>query len=243
MPAERFYIKDQSFELTGSVIIEKEEFHHLHHVMRIKVGEVVDLVDGIGSLAQAQIQSIDKHKATLQIQSLDKILPTENKIILAQALPRLPKLEYIIEKSVELGVTDIWLFPGTLSEKKELSASQDTRIQNITISAMKQCGRLFLPKIIQLPSILSWTSENLPQESFFGDTDSSAPPFLKSLQNLKSSSVLIAIGPEKGFHEKETIHMKNNLRLNGIKLHQNILRTETAAVHSISLLSSFIFKN
>jgi len=240
MPAERFYIKDPSFKVSNFVTLEKEEFHHLHHVMRLKAGELVDLVDGMGSIAQAQIQVIDKHIATLEVQSIDKKPPPKYKLILAQALPRPAKLEYIIEKSVELGVTELWLFPGALSEKKELSPSQATRMHNISVSAMKQCGRLFLPNITFFPSILSWTPEKIPPDAFFGDTDPSAPSFLSSLQSLDSSSALIAIGPEKGFHDKEVLHMEQILSLKGVKLHQNILRTETAAIHSISLLSTFV---
>ncbi len=242
MPAERFYIKDPSFSIKKLITLEKEEFHHLFNVMRLKVGEIVDLIDGKGSVASARIQSIGKHSASLQIQSIHKETTPSYRLILAQAIPRLSNLEYIIEKGVELGVTDLWLFPGTLSEKKELSPSQIERIHHITLSAIKQCGRLFLPNIIFRPSLLSWSPEELPSDSFFGDTRPSAPLFLNSLLSLSSSSLLFAIGPEKGFQEQEVIYMENTLSMKGVKLHQNILRAETAAVHSLSLSSAFILK-
>lgn len=242
MPAERFYINDPSLTVNKLVFLEKEEFHHLVHVMRLRAGETVELMNGMGSLAEALIQSIEKQRATLQIQSLHTESPPHYQLILAQALPRLPKLEYILEKSVELGVSDLWLFPGILSEKKELSSSQMERTHHIIVSAMKQCGRLFLPRFRLCSEILSWTADGIPSAAFFGDTDPSSPPFLEYLLSLSSSSLFMAIGPEKGFHEKEILYMKKNLHLKGVKLHENILRTETAATHFLSLSSAFILK-
>lgn len=240
MPAERFFIQDSSFFINKGVLLEGDEFHHLVHVMRLRVGETAELINGMGSLAEATVKAIGKHSAKLQITSVHTEKPPKYRLILAEALPRFTKLEYVIEKSVELGVTDLWLFPGKLSEKKNLSLTQVERILHITLSAIKQCGRLLIPKIQILPSILEWKQENIPPAAFFGDTDPSAPSFLKALQSLDSSSLLIAIGPEKGFHEDEVIYMEKTLSIKGVSLHKNILRTETAAIHALSLASAFV---
>lgn len=239
MPAERFYIQDPSFTLKKLIILEKEEFHHLMNVMRLKVGERVELINGTGALAEAAIESINKKNAILSIESIHIEPVSSYQLILAQALPRLPRLEYILEKSVELGVTDLWLFPGTFSEKKDLSPSQLERIHHIIVSAMKQCGRLYIPKVSFRPSLLSWTLKEIPSHAFFGDTRPNAPTFLQELLSLDSQSLFIVIGPEKGFQEKEVFFMEKNLHLKGVKLHENILRTETAAIHALSLASSF----
>src|SRR3989339_1718221 len=239
MPAERFYIQGSTLIIDEIFSLEKEEFHHLAHVMRGKVGDKVELINGLGSLAQAVVLSIEKHKAFLKIESVFQEKPPSYQLILAQALPRLPKLEFIIEKSVELGVTDLWLLPGILSEKKDFSENQIERIHHITLSALKQCGRLFIPNIIFKPSLLNWNSEEVPANSFFGDTEPNAPHFLNKLLSKASSPLLIVIGPEKGFHEKEALYMKDHLHMKGVKLHHNILRAETAAIHSVSLASSF----
>ncbi len=240
MPAERFFIKDPSFSVNKCLTLEGDEFHHLVHVMRLRVGETAELINGMGYLAEVTVKSIAKHSAELQITSVHTEKPPEYQLILAEALPRFTKLEYVIEKSVELGVTDLWLFPGKLSEKKDLSPTQMERIHHITLSAMKQCGRLFMPKIQFLPSLLEWKKENMPALGFFGDTDPASPPFLKALQSLDSSSLMIVIGPEKGFHKDEVAYMEKTLQLKGVGLHKNILRTETAAIHAMSLASSFL---
>ncbi len=240
MPAERFYLKDPSFTLNTTVTLEGDEFHHLAHVMRLRVGETAELINGMGSLAGATLQSIGKHSATLQINSVHKEEPPAYQLILAQALPRLPKLEYILEKSVELGVTDLWLFPGILSEKKDLSSTQLQRIHHIILSAMKQCGRLYLPNLQILPSITGWTAKDIPSLAFFGSTDPAAPKFIDDLLKISSSSLLMAIGPEKGFEKQEILYMEKTLHLKGVNIHKNILRAETAATHALSLASAFV---
>ncbi len=238
MPDNRFYIEVSTFTLNQSLFLEKEEFHHLAHVMRLKAGETVELINGTGSLAEAELISLDKHRASLRVTSIHEGKQRSHRLILAQALPRLPRLEYIIEKSVELGVTELWLFPGMFSEKKDISPSGMERLHHIVLSAIKQCGRLFMPKMILLPPLLKWTCEEVPSNAFFGDTRSSALPFPNSAP---SNSFLIVIGPEKGLHEKEVSHLETNLHMTGIKLHENILRTDTAAICAISLASS-LFK-
>jgi 16S rRNA (uracil1498-N3)-methyltransferase len=240
MPAERFFIKNPSFSINECLTLEGDEFHHLSHVMRLRVGETAELINGMGSLAEVSVKSISKHSAELQITSVHKEEPPKYQLILAEALPRFTKLEYVIEKSVELGVTDLWLFPGKLSEKKDLSPTQMERIHHITLSAMKQCGRLFMPKIQILSSLLEWKKETIAACGFFGDTDPSALRFIEALQSLSPSSLLIVIGPEKGFHKDEVIYMEKTLGIKGVSLHKNILRTETAAIHALSLASSFV---
>lgn len=239
MPAERFFI-DACFKKGGILLIKEEEFHHLAHVTRVRAKETIELVNGKGDLATAYVESIEKHHATVCLQTVETTKPPARSLILAQALTRPSRLEYIVEKSVELGITELWLFEGILSEKK-ISPSQEKRIHTILISALKQCGRLFLPKLILAPPLLSWKKDELLATAFFGDTKPEAPSFLSALSKEKSSSYLVVIGPEKGFHAKETLFMEKNLQIQGISLHKNILRADTAAICALSLASAFYY--
>lgn len=238
MPVDRFYLNEDLIQ-DKPIFLKEDEFHHLVHVTRVKEGEIIEILNGKGSLASAKVDKIEKHQAKLTILSSKESSKPSYELILAQAIPRQPRLEYILEKSVELGVTQIWLFPGELSEKKILSPSGLERAHHILISAMKQCGRLFAPTLILAPPISSWDPASLPKASFFGDTDPEARSFLSCLTGEKTSSLCIAIGPEKGFHQKEVSHMKL-LKIRGVHLHPNILRTDTAAICSLALASAFI---
>ena len=222
MPADRFYL-DQP--LTSHLAIHGEELHHLH-VMRIRKGEILEVVNGQGELVEAVVEEIDKKTATLKIVSrIKKPSPTQ-KLVLAQALPRFSSLEWIVEKGTELGVTEFWLFPGKLSEKTSLTTTQLHRLKTISISALKQCGRLFLPQIVIKPVLDAW--DKVEGSLFYGDVqkrNTLIGPFL--------NPVVFIIGPEKGFAPSE-IEALRALSAQSISLHENILRAETAAITALS---------
>lgn len=235
MPAER-YFHPELLQENLSVELKEHEHHHLVHVMRTRLGETVEIVNGQGQLAEAVLESNDKKSATLAIKSLITQPPPDEQIILIQGIPKLNRLENIIEKGTELGMTEIWLFPAARSEKKEFSANQMERLQSLAISAMKQCGRLYLPKIVVLPPLKLWENPDL-HPLFFGDVNPDAPPFLSAWKKSKPSGKTgFCIGPESGFTEEE-IGLLKKMGAEGVKLNANILRTDTAAIACLVLVS------
>ncbi len=230
MPAERYFL-DALFSEGQEIALAGDECHHLCTVMRTQVGEKVELVNGKNQLAVASVQAIGKKRALLRLESLSSKTPPPS-VILAQAIPRFHRLETILEKGTELGATQFWLFPGMRSEKKELSPAQQERMRLIAISAMKQCGRLDLPAIELMPPLASWPIPigNL----FYGDTRPDAPRF-KGRATL-ADPLLFFIGPEKGFDEKEIALLEQKFGAMGVKLHENILRTDTASLVALSLI-------
>lgn len=230
MPADRFFL---AAPLKNTLTLEGEEFHHLAKVMRVRLEETIEIVNGQGEFAEAEVASLNKKSCELKILSHKKVPPPEQNIILALALTRLASLEWTLEKATELGATEIWLFPSERSEKKELSPSQLHRLETILINALKQCGRLYLPKIVQRPSLDKW-----PQPSgslFFGDFSTQTP-----LKGPFEKTVTFFIGPEKGFSPAETLLLREKFKAHPICLHENILRAETAA---ITILSQFSLLN
>src|SRR5207248_2602313 len=137
------------------------ELHHLVNVMRTRLGEKIEVVNGQGQLAEAILQSIEKKSASLRIESVETSSPFSQRLILAQGMPKQNRLEFIIEKGTELGMTEIWLFPASRSEKKDFSVNQLERLNILTIAAMKQCGRLFLPKIVIMPPLKQWKQQDI----------------------------------------------------------------------------------
>lgn len=237
MPDDRFFVSE-SFSAKSKTTLKDQELHHLLHVMRVQVGETIELINGKGQLAKATLEKVEKQQAHLAITEVISEDPPPYSLILAQALPRLPRLEYILEKAAELGATEIWLFPGEYSERKELSPSQLQRLQQILISAVKQCGRLYLPKLVLKPHLFAWQPLNLP--AYFGDTTLKARPLLPILDKEPLSSCLWLVGPEKGLSTKEEAFLLKFLKAQGVSLHTNILRVDTAAIAGLALLSSFI---
>ena len=158
MPANRFFL-DDPLEPNTVVHLDKQEMHHAS-VMRMREGQVAEIINGRGTLAHATYT-----KAGFHIDSVETADP-HPAIILCQALPRMNRLDTILEKGTEIGMSEVWLFPGDRSEKKSLSPNQLKRAEHIFISAIKQCGRLHLPKLVLKPSLKDWSKP--PGLTLFG---------------------------------------------------------------------------
>jgi 16S rRNA (uracil1498-N3)-methyltransferase len=237
MPAERYFL-DHPLKVHDRLELKGSEFHHLAHVMRTRKGEVVEIVNGKGALARAAIQEISKEQAVLKIEHVEEESERPCGLILAQAIPKLNRLDFILEKGTELGVDDFWIFPGEESVKKEISQHQLERFHALLIAAMKQCGRLTLPKLTLQPPLEQW-SFPADMSLFFGDLESGAPSF-KDIWKKQPHPVVFVTGPEAGFSKREE-RILRSLGAIGVKLHPHILRTDTASLMALSLLSHWMF--
>lgn len=237
MPAERYYV-DQLLSEGQLIAIEGAEFHHLAHVMRTRIGERIEIVNGKGSLAEGVVQDLQKKQAVLLIEQVSTGSQSLPRTILAQAIPKPNRLDYIIEKGTELGVDEFWLFPGHHSVKRDLSPTQMERVQMLMISAMKQSGRLFLPSLEVKPPLEKWIG-GCGGPLLFGDVEKEAPLLSTVWQRVNpTTQVTFLIGPESGFSEKE-IDLMRMAQAHGVKLHENILRTDTAPMVALSLISQW----
>ncbi|MFN0064742.1 MAG: RsmE family RNA methyltransferase [Chlamydiales bacterium] len=232
MPANRFFL-DHPLLQENRAHLQGTEAHHLTKVMRKSRGAIVELIDGHGKLATAEVLAVGRELVELKILSLTESEKPERRI-LCQAIPRLNRLETILEKGTELGMTELWLFPGELSEKTSLTKNQIERIHTLFVSALKQCGRLYLPLLELKPSLLEW--KELPLQSFFGDIAPDAPPFP---QKLRHEPILFCVGPEAGFTPKEEEKLRK-LGAQGVALSHAILRTDTAPLVALSLIEFLI---
>lgn len=240
MPAERFYYPKE-FSVDSIILLKESEFHHLAHVMKNSVGDEIEIVNGKGLLGQGRIRLLKRDHAEIEIFSLTKALPSPPSLILVQAFCQQNKLDFVLEKGTELGVDRFYFFPGERSAKKEWFPSQTERAQAITIAAMKQSGRLFLPTLHFLPNIKEWTEVFFPGAStFFGDLSDSAPSFFTFWKKQKISlPAVFFTGPESGFSQEEAARLEKWGAL-GVRLHPNVLRTETASITALSILSHYI---
>ena len=230
MPANRFFSPGP---LQGRVDLKDAEHHHLR-VMRIAEGEEVELVNGQGQLARAKLVSMDKHKATLQVLSVQSVPRPTHSIALAIPYMRASKLEFIVEKGTELGADAFYLFPSERAEKCDLSPNQLERLHLLIVSALKQSGRLYLPSL----EIVSHLEALFQKEALFlfGDLSATAPP-LTSVEAAPAQLVFIT-GPEQGFSEREKALLMQKAQ--GRRLSPHILRAETAPIVAACLLNAFM---
>ena len=205
------------FPLTENspIRLDDEELHHLKKVLRVRPGDEMEIVDGKGTLAHV------KYETTISLISLQKTDPPPKKTILIQAIPEKGHLEIIVEKGTELGITEFWFFAAEKSKLTEFSLNLLTRLNKITISALKQSKRLFLPTIrsnVKLTDI-----QNPPFDLYLADPKGGA---FKATQN--SSGIII--GPESGLTKREIDFFLNSAKAVPVTLSKNILRAETAAI-------------
>ncbi|MEI6241841.1 MAG: RsmE family RNA methyltransferase [Chlamydiota bacterium] len=235
MPDQRFYVP-LSFQVDATFEIKEDEFRHLIKVMRNDVGDTIELINGKGDLAKGVIENVLSKAAQIRVTSVQTMVPKKYSMILIQAMAKKSHMDYILEKATELGVDHFYLFPSQHSEKDSYSPSQIERMEHLIIAASKQCGRLTFPKIHIFPSLQKM--ENLPTICFFGDVRKEAPPFLDKLNELNlNNSFGFFIGPESGFTAKEVEYIESKYRGNGVSLHENILRVETASIAALAILS------
>lgn len=225
MPYNRFYVANP-LQVDTQVSIEGTEHHHMMHVMRLSIGEEVELINGEGGLAKAAITSLNKKQALLHIHASHKEPSSLPQMMLGIPFLRPSKLEWIVEKGTELGVDGFLFYPSDLGEKKLLSTHQLERLHTILLSAIKQSGRLFLPHLEVAANISSLLTKEV--SLYYGDTRASAKPLKRA-----SFPLLFITGPEGGFSKEE--HAKLETSAQGMQLSEYILRTETAPLAAASI--------
>ncbi|NGX52081.1 MAG: Ribosomal RNA small subunit methyltransferase E [Candidatus Anoxychlamydiales bacterium] len=244
MPKDRYFI-DQDLKKNSSLEIKDKEAHHIK-TLRKKTGEFVEVINGKGFLAKAKIENFDKK--SIKIRVIDVFFEKEKKqkLILVQAFIKPNKLEFLLEKTTELGIDEIWLFKSKNSEKLNFSKNRLNRMKFILIAAIKQSGRLYLPKIKIFDSIKDIKNFDSNKNIYFGDVEKKAKRYVDVYKNRTKQSnedkktSYFFIGPEMGFFLTEISYLKNNLQAIGVKINSNILRAETAAIAAISIAAHLL---
>jgi len=235
-----FFIDENNFN-SESPVISGADFNHVKNVLRLKVGDRFSVSFG-GKSNLCEIIGFDLDKVLLKVVEkdfLDTSLPI--KICLFQGLPKQEKLELIIQKAVELGAEEIVpveMKRSVVKIEDKKKKSKIERWQLISESAAKQCKRQLVPEIKDILSVnkaieYAKTFDHIlvPYECENGMQSTK-----DALSNVKKGeSVAIFIGPEGGFDDKE-IELLKTIGAKTISLGKRILRTETAAITSLSML-------
>jgi 16S rRNA (uracil1498-N3)-methyltransferase len=216
-------------------LIRGEEFRHLSRVVRKKEGERVMLVDGADTAYEAVIRLIDRMHAECEILGTE---PRANEpridITLAVSLLRNPaRFDVLVEKATELGVRTI---VPLLCDRTVPKSEKHSRLEKIALSAMKQCGRSYLPRIQPLTGFeallegaIDYSLRIIPHEK----TEQSQFIGAVLQHHTDPKSVLIVIGPEGGFTDSE-VALSGEKGFIPISLGPRRLRAETAAISAVS---------
>ena len=226
-----FYYSDPEKISDSQIILDRNESKHIASVMRHKVGDGIYITDGIGNVYETVISEIGKSEVNLR--PISKSF-SENKFSNIQFyIPLLKssgRMEFALEKCVELGITEFVFFSSQKSEKKNVNTE---RLNKIAVSAMKQSLRCYKPKLSFINSILD--SDKSQNEFILCDqlADKRLSDYLSDEYSKPVGKYLF--GPEGGFSRSE---MDYFALCEKVKLSDSRLRSETAIITAASLISS-----
>ena len=262
----RFYIPPHAWN-PDQLALDQGESHHALDVLRMKAGDRATVFNGQGAEATVEFASVEKGKIALRKISASKSAPLTCALTLGQAIPKGKNMDLIVEKATELGAAGI---VPLLSERTVVRADADEALskrdkwQRVAIEAAKQCGQNWVPAVAkpQTPKEFFQSGEkfdlmliaSLQPDSrklkevlaeagaiFVLRADGEFAHALAEAGAKKFARVLILVGPEGDFTPAE-INLAKNAGCRPITLGPIILRTETAAIYCLSVLSHELFE-
>lgn len=216
---------DDHITNSGSHTLSTEESKHIIRVLRLNTGDEIGILDGNGNKYICQIAEPNPKKCVVSIKEVIAFEKPKVQIHIAIApTKQMERLEWFLEKSTEIGITEITLFTSENSERVKIN---EERLQKKLISAMKQSQRYHLPKLntlVKFNDIISEHSNGLIAHCYEGEKSCISKEF-----NTLSGPILI--GPEGDFTENE-VKRALEAGYKAISLGDNRLRTETAALYA-----------
>ncbi len=225
----------QKLDSNMSVVLEPEPSRHISRVLRLRVGDSVILFDGGGGEYLGSISTVGKKNVrVLTGAHLQHECESPLKIHLGIAVSRGERMDWIVQKSTELGINSLTPLLTKHTSVKLAGDRADKKNhhwQQIAISACEQCGRNRLPDIHPLDTLDNWLACTSAERKFVlhhrahAYSDQSEPP----------ASIALLIGPEGGLAESE-VAAAERAGYASLRLGPRVLRTETAPLAAIAIL-------
>ena len=222
-----FFEKSLSLNLNST--LDKSQSHYLTKVMRTNIGKSFSLFNQSGEW-EAKVDNISK--GIVEFSVIKKLRSTNNEkeIWLAFAPIKLNYLNLMIQKATEIGVTR---FIPILTERTIVRKLNEKRINKIIVEASEQSNRLIVPSLDKLTKLDIFLKSNQNTNIIFGDLNTNN----KKIDLKNKDPLCVLIGPEGDFSIKERKSILKLKNIISLKINDNILRSETAAISMISIVS------
>lgn len=237
----RFYVPSENIK-DKVICVRGDEAHHIVKVMRLKENDEVTVFDGTGREYSGYIEKVDARGKKVTVRVVSVKTPATGSmphVTLAQAIPKKKKMDYIVQKATELGVSVILpLLSDRTIVKPGLARSEKmvSRWERLAMVASKQCGRSKIPEIMEPEAFLSLASRlkefDIVLLAVPGSEEGS---FKRVFQNFTSGKVLVIIGPEGGF-SKEELGFASSPNCYNVSLGKRILKSDTAGLFILSVI-------
>jgi 16S rRNA (uracil1498-N3)-methyltransferase len=225
---------------SGSFDLPPDAAHHASRVLRLRVGDAVEIFDGIGNECHGLIAGLAGKRVTVaKLSATDISRESPLHVVLAQALSSSEKMDWVIQKATELGVAEIQPLDTNRSVAKlsaERSIKRLEHWQQVVISACEQCGRNELPVIHAPLDIMVWLQQikTMPDAKYI-----LLPEGAASLheQTKPQNKAVLLVGAEGGFSQAESTAALH-CGFTPIRLGARVMRTETAAIAGLAVLQT-----
>jgi 16S rRNA (uracil1498-N3)-methyltransferase len=239
MRITRVHVEDE-LEVGAEIVLGQAQTHYLKHVLRLKPGAALLLFDGHKAIDFHAVLTADGKKLGASIESATAVA-TESKlqIELIQGLGRADHMDWMIQKTTELGVNRIVLFNAERTQTPLKPALLEKKIQHwrsVAISACEQSGRTLLPELRFHTGLDQAIAACNSDCRLLLDFDG-APP--QAALKSAPSSIGILLGPEGGLNPAE-IERAQRAGFTNIRLGPRVLRTETAAISAVAIAQALV---
>ena len=240
---KRIFLKDVS---SAFVTIGGEDANHLARSLRARRGDKITAVDGSGNCAVLEL--IDFDRETIRARRVSELqqVVVDKKIILADCLPKQNRFDNIIEKATELGVEKI----APLISERTIARPGGTRAQSkierwqrIAKESAEQCARDTIPEVENIRELADWLKKITPldEDTLFlfcweNEQDTTVREVLSNYKNSCGKKIIVLIGPEGGFSEREVHEIKSAGGIS-VTLGKRILKTDTAAISVLAMIN------
>lgn len=224
------------------VRLSRDDSHHLTDVLRAGMGTRVVVSNGQGGLADAEIIAVSGEGVDVRILDRRNAAGDGIMITLIQSVPKAQKMDWIIQKAVEIGVWSIlpvMTDRGVVKLEEERADKRTVRWQRIAVEAAKQCRTAWIPKVEPVEPLAAVLARPLPVEVLLiGSLESDAVPLKASLAAVleqKPRSIGLMIGPEGDFSPRE-FELARKAGARPVSYGSRVLRVETAAIYGLCVL-------
>jgi len=226
----------ESLSLNFNAKLDKSQSHYVNKVMRVKKNETLSLFNSSGEW-EAKIKEISKGIVEFIIIKQLRQKDNEKAIWLAFSPIKSNYFNFMIQKATELGVTK---FIPVITDRTIVRKINYERIKKITIEASEQSNRLVVPKVEKTQNLKFFLEKNSNKINIIFCDLNTKNQKLDSQIKKETKPICIMIGPEGDFTEFEREKILNFKSVQSLKINNNILRTETAAISALSIVNYFL---
>lgn len=220
----------------GEAMPTEAGIHYLRNVLRLPAGAEVQVFNGRDGEWLARLASVSKRETRLEILRPLRPQSTANPLHYAFAPIKHARLDFVVEKAVELGVGRI---TPVITQHTQVTRVNAERMRANVIEAAEQCGVLALPETEAAISFADWLAAvDSHRTIVFCDEDAEISDPLRALQSAPDAPFTLIVGPEGGFHPKEREALLARRGVIRLSLGPRILRADTAGVAALALLQS-----